>query len=338
LDLGELKQIVKTGESDHVEFKKTTGQRTAAGKTVCAFLNGQGGYVLFGVTNTGDITGQDIGNRTVGDLSHELEKIDPPVTPDISSIQLESGKSVITIRVEKGDGPYTFDGRPYERAGSSTRVMARQSYEKQLIERMHPTQRWENQRAPKGITIADLDEEEIQTVLANAIRIGRMEAPRNTDTKAILRGLDLIQDNRLLNAALVLFGRNVWSYYPQCEIRLARFRGEDRTGDFVDNRQYNGNAFSLLRRAERFLLDHVPIAGRVLPGKLIREDNPWYPPSATREALANAICHRDYSVPGGAVSLAMHNQRIEIANPGEFHFGITPEKLKIPMNLNHGTL
>ena len=330
MNLKELRKLVEKGESDQVEFKKSTGQRTAAGKTVCAFLNGRGGHVFFGVTDTGDISGQDIGNRTLNDLSHELDKIDPTVAPDISSIQLENDKSVIIIDVKEGDGPYTFDGRPYERVGTATRVMARGSYEKRLIERMHTTRRWENQPAPEGITITDFDEEEIQVMLANAIRIGRMEAPRYTDSEAILRGLDLIQDNKLLNAALVLFGRDVWSYYPQCEIRLARFRGKDRAGDFIDNRQYNGNAFSLLRRAERFLLDHVPIAGRVVPGKMIREDNPWYPPSATREALANAICHRDYSIPGGAVSLAMHNDRIEIANPGEFHFGITPEKLKIP--------
>jgi ATP-dependent DNA helicase RecG len=69
---------------------------------------------------------------------------------------------------------------------------------------------------------------------------------------------------------------------------------------------------------------------KVIPGKMIREDYPWYPPPATREALANAICHRDYTIPGGAVSLAMHDDRLEISNPGEFHFGITPEKLKEP--------
>ena len=330
MDIDKLKNLIKKGESDCVEFKKTTGQRTAAGKTVCAFLNNRGGLVLFGVTDSGDILGQDIGNRTIADLSHELNKIDPPVTPDISTIQLENGKFIIIIEVKEDDAPYTFDGRPYERVGNVTRVMARETYERRLIERMHPTRRWENQPAPESITISDLDEEEIQILLANAIRIGRMEAPRYTDPESILRGLDLIEDKRLLNAAIVLFGQNVWSYYPQCEIRLARFRGKDRTGDFIDNRQYNGNAFNLLRRAERFLLDHVPIAGRVIPGKMIREDNPWYPPPATREALANAICHRDYTVPGGAVSLAMHNDRIEIANPGEFHFGITPEKLVIP--------
>ena len=77
-------------------------------------------------------------------------------------------------------------------------------------------------------------------------------------------------------------------------------------------------------------MDHVPIAGRVLPGRTVREDQPWYPPRATREALANALCHRDYTIPGGAVSVAMYDDHLEITNPGSFQFGITPEKLTQP--------
>jgi len=63
---------------------------------------------------------------------------------------------------------------------------------------------------------------------------------------------------------------------------------------------------------------------------MVREDKPWYPPRAMREALANALCHRDYVMPGGAVAVAMYDDHLEISNPGELHFGITPEKLAEP--------
>jgi len=102
---------------------------------------------------------------------------------------------------------------------------------------------------------------------------------------------------------------------------MARFRGKNRLADFADNRQYWGHTFVLQRRAESFLMDHVPIAGRVVPGKMIREDQPWYPPRATREALTNALCHRDYIIPGGAVALAMYDDHLEITNPGALQFG-----------------
>ncbi|MBW2610080.1 MAG: putative DNA binding domain-containing protein [Deltaproteobacteria bacterium] len=330
LNLKELKQLVKQGESDRLEFKKTTGQRTAATKTVCAMLNGMGGFVLFGVTDKGEIHGQQVSAKTIEDISNEIRNIEPPAFPDIETISLKSGKTVIIIHITGSRGLYAYSGRSYIRNGPTTIQMPRSEYNNRLMEKLHETRRWENEPVAEGVTVSDLDDEEIQTLVANSIRIGRMEPPKNTDTISILRGLDLIRDDKLLNAAVVLFGRGMWSYYPQCEIRLARFREKDRSADFIDNRQYKGNAFSLLRRAERFLLDHVPIAGRVIPGKMVREDNPWYPPPATREAIANAICHRDYTEPGGAVALAMHDDRLEIINPGEFHFGITPEKLKEP--------
>lgn len=118
--------------------------------------------------------------------------------------------------------------------------------------------------------------------------------------------------------------------YAQLSIRLARFRSTDRLTGFMDNRDYWGNAFDLARRGESFLLDHVPISGRVVPGKMIWEDYPLYPPLAIREALANAIYHRDYTTPGGAVAIAMYDDHLEIINPGILHFDITPEKLTRP--------
>jgi len=159
-----------------------------------------------------------------------------------------------------------------------------------------------------------------------------LEATDRRDTESILRGLELIRDGHLLNAAVALYGKSdrLKTLYPQMGIRLARFRGTNRLADFSDNRQYWGHTFALLRRAESFLMDHVPIAGHVVPGKMIREDKPWYPPRAIREALANALCHRDYTIPGGAVALAMYDDHLEVTNPGALHFGITPEKLAGP--------
>jgi ATP-dependent DNA helicase RecG len=97
----------------------------------------------------------------------------------------------------------------------------------------------------------------------------------------------------------------------------------------MDNREYWGHAFSLLRHGEQFLMDHVPIPGRVVPGKMVREDYPLYPPLATREAIANAICHRDYTQPA-AMALAMYDDHLEVINPGLLNFGMTPEKLIQP--------
>lgn len=135
----------------------------------------------------------------------------------------------------------------------------------------------------------------------------------------------------LLRAAPVLFGKagRLEVEMPQCLLRVARFRGVDRM-EFLDNRQFNGNAFALLASAEGFLRDALPIAGRFEEDSFERIDEPLYPPLATREALANALCHRDYSGAGGSVGVAIYDDRLEITSPGSLHFGLTPEQLFAP--------
>ena len=144
-------------------------------------------------------------------------------------------------------------------------------------------------------------------------------------------GLGLLRGGVLLRAAAVLFGSTERLEFemPQCLLRVARFRGLDRM-EFLDNRQFNGNAFTLLANAERFLRDTLPIAGRFEQDRFERIDEPLYPPLATREALANALCHRDYSIGGGSVGIAVYDDRLEVTSSGSLHFGLTPDKLFAP--------
>ena len=94
--------------------------------------------------------------------------------------------------------------------------------------------------------------------------------------------------------------------------------------------KFNGNAFTLLANAERFLRDTLPIAGRFEQDRFERIDEPLYPPLATREALANALCHRDYSIGGGSVGIAVYDDRLEVTSSGSLNFDLTPEKLFAP--------
>jgi ATP-dependent DNA helicase RecG len=330
VNLEELRHLVAEGETERVEFKRSTGQRTDGARAACAMLNGAGGFVLFGVTEQGEIVGQQISTHTLEEVANELRRIEPPAFPDIETVDLENNSAVVALRVPWGGGPYTYDGRPYMRLGPTTGPMPRQRYERLLLERMHATHRWENQPAV-GFGIEHLDHGEITRTVDEAIRRGRMEEPGTRDPEALLLGLGLIRDEQLLNAAVVLFGRRerLLPDYVHCQLRLARFRGRDKT-EFIDNRQEIAPAFDLFVRAQRFLRDHLPIAGRIEPGVFERVDDPLYPPDALREALANALCHRDYSIGGGAVSVAIYDDRLEIGSAGELPFGLTPEALTRP--------
>lgn len=288
---------------------------------------------MLGVTDDGRVVGQDVTTRTQEEVVQALRAIEPAISCQPEKVELENGRSVLVLSIPGGtDRPYTYDGRPYRRQGPTTSVMPRSEYEHCLLERLHPTRRWENESVAQGVGLADLDAEEIQRTVNTAISLGRLAPITDRSLEPVLRGLGLIVEDQVLNAAVVLYGssQRVQVEYPQLSIRLARFRGMNVLADFADNRQYSGHAFSLLRRAESFLLDHVPIAGRVVSGKMVREDHPLYPPRATREALANALCHRDYAGWGGAVSVAMYDDRLEIVNPGGLHFGLTPDNLTQP--------
>jgi ATP-dependent DNA helicase RecG len=276
--LEELKKLVTKGESQNLEFKKTTGQRTEAAKSICAMLNGLGGFVLFGISDQGEIGGQQVTTKTIEDITHELRKIEPPAFPEMETVAIGNDKSVIVIRIVGMQGTYCYDNKPYIRHGPTTQVMPREEYEKRVLDKFHAHRRWENECAPDWVTIKDLDEEEIQTTLQHSIRLGRMQKPSHTDSESILRGLGLFDGDRLINAGIILYGKSerLFSTYPQMSIRLARFRGSNRLTGFMDNREYWGNAFSLLRRGELFLLDHIPISGQVVPGKMIRDDYPLY--------------------------------------------------------------
>ena len=146
--------------------------------------------------------------------------------------------------------------------------------------------------------------------------------------KEVLRGFGLTRHGVLLRCAVVLFahGSRLLPDFPQCTLRVARFRGIDKT-EFLDNRQFHGNIFDLLPRAERYLRENLPVAGRVVPNLFERQDDPLYPPLALREALANAFVHRDYSVGGGAVTAGIYDDRLEITSTGSLHFGLTVDDL-----------
>lgn len=324
----ELEVLVRLGESEILELKRTTGQRTEAAKTVCAMLNHRGGRVLFGVTADKKILRQQVSERTIEEVSDELRHIDPPAFPSIERIPLPSGTEVLLLTVNGGRSrPYTLGGKAYLRSGNTNRVLSQDECNTLLLERLHGERRWENEDAP-GFSVEDLDEAEIVFSVEEAIRRGRLDDPGTREPSHLLRGLGLMRDGSLLKAGVALFGRSdpLQSTYPQCLLRIARFRGTDRS-EFTDNRQFRGNIFELLKISERFLREALPVAGRVVPGLLARIDEPLYPPSALREALANAFCHRDYAGGGGSVGVAIYDDRLEITSTGTLHFGLTPAAL-----------
>jgi ATP-dependent DNA helicase RecG len=327
LIVADIENLAGQGESETLEFKRSTGELREAMQTLCAFANGSGGIVLIGVRSDGKIVGQQVTEQTLHDIAAARDRFEPPIDVAIDRIEVANDREVL-VPVVAGTSdsvPCAYDGRAFARIGNTTRRMAQERFEALLLDRAHSRRRWENQVADE-ITTKDIDREEVSRIIEAARSTGRLVGPVGRSLPDLLDRLGVRHKGRLLRAAVVLFGKTFMPDYPQCELRMARFRGSDKT-EFLDQRHIRGPAFKLLEEAELFCQRHFPLPGRIEPGRLQRVDRPLIPPDAMREILVNALIHRDYSIAGGAVSLAIFDERVEVWSAGRFPAGITPESL-----------
>jgi predicted HTH transcriptional regulator len=208
MGLAELQKLIAAskGEWEHIEFKKTTGELKGGMETLCAFLNGVGVKVLFGVTNAGKIQGQDMADATYQEVANAIRRLEPPASIEQIRIPVAGTKEVLILETtQQTDGPYTFDGRPYQRIGNTTSRMPQTEYQRRLLASAPAKYRWENQVAD-GYSVSDLDVEEIDRAVRAAIHCGRLESQASDPLDALDR-LQLRVDGQLLTAAVVLVGQ-----------------------------------------------------------------------------------------------------------------------------------
>ena len=196
MNFAAIKRRLSSGESETLEFKKSTGQLNGAGESLCAFLNAEGGSVVLGVTNDGRIVGQEVSDKTRREIAAMLDRFEPPAPVNVEFVDLpDSGRNVIVMEAKpQGDTrPFTFGGRPYQRVQTTTSVMPRERYDALLLERAHARRRWENQEAV-DVRLEDLDHEEILRTRDAAIRQQRISAGTRMDVGDILDRLGLRRD------------------------------------------------------------------------------------------------------------------------------------------------
>ena len=138
----------------------------------------------------------------------------------------------------------------------------------------------------------------------------------------ILKKFNLLRDGQLIRAAIILFCKNEAKQFIQSQLRLARFKGINKN-EFIDSKLFVGNAFYLYEQAMMFLNNYLPIAGKFSDTSPVRIDTPAIPYKVLREAVINAIAHRDYAIKGGAISLAIYDDRVEVSSAGTLPVGIS---------------
>lgn len=332
MTIEDIIKLVSDDETREVELKKTTGELKDAMHSACAFLNTDGGWLIFGVTPVSlKIVGQEVTENTRRELAQALAGLEPAVDVRVEYVDVpdRQGLQVIALYFDTwvwGKEPFTYHGRPYYRVESVTKVMPRDMYDERLRASKPHKFAWERQPA-EGLKLEDLNQERIRGAVRLGVEMGRMSEMAFTEPlEKVLEKWRLLTDGVPNNAAAMLFTNDTCNY-PQFILRLARFRGNDKN-EFIDNQRVEGNFFVLLDAGMSFFFKHLSLSGKIVGFK--REEHLEIPSEALREALINALCHRQYEKYNLTIGIAIYDDRIEIENPGMFPPQITLANIKEP--------
>ena len=328
----ELKNLIQSDEHRQLELKKTTGELKDGMHTACAFLNTEGGWLFFGIAPTSlKILGQQVTDNTQREIAQALSYMEPQVDVRVEYIDVPErpDHKVIAMHFDGwawGMVPYTYHGCPYYKVESTTKEMPRDMYEERLRRSKPDMFAWERQ--PSDFTdITSLDEKLIRGVVRLGVERGRLSELALTEPIGdVLGKWKLTTGERPLNAATALFTKDT-GMYTQFTMRLARFQGTDKN-EFIDNQRVEGNIFVLLNEAMNFFRKHLNMHGKIVG--LVRDEYLEVPAEALREAVLNALCHRQYERYNLTIGIAIYDDRIEIENPGILPPQITPESILQP--------
>jgi ATP-dependent DNA helicase RecG len=322
----EMKELIERGETQDLEFKESLRLKDEIGETVSAFSNSNDGVVLVGVSDGGEPIGVDIGGNTLEELANHIKRnTDPQIFPTVK-IQEVSGKKVVMVGVrENQEKPVFFKDKAYKRVGKTNQRISSSELRK-LAKESGERVYWD-ERVCEDASLEDIDEEKVRWFLKEARHKRGLDINESSPVEVALLRLKLLKDGKPTNGAVLLFGKDPQRRFIQSEVKCIRFKGVDVTGEMIDLRTVDRDAFDQLVETEKFIFNNIALSAWIEEGKIQRQERWEYPPKAIREALANAISHRDYETTS-KVQVRIFDDRMEFWNPGMLPEGWTVETLK----------
>ncbi len=335
MDIASLEALIKGGETPTVEFKVAAPRPSDLAERICGFANSLGGFIIIGVADqTWQIVGVKKISETLDAILQAARLCKPAVRFDPSQpevLELE-GQQIVVAHIPPNNGTlYQSGGVCWIRRGTFTVPLTVKEIEEFLY--TQGVLAWETQPVARA-TIADLDMTRVESYLEQRPSRSKM-AGRLDNLEEILLNIgcatitrdDARQDViRPTNAGLLLFGYDPQQFLIQAEVVCILYK--DKTGKqrYADRRILQGTITQQIDQAEAFFKQYVPVPAYM--DGFHRIDEPDFPLEALREAVVNAVVHRDYSLQGEAVRIFYYQDRIEVHNPGLLMAGIQLEELK----------
>lgn len=328
----EIRSQLGLGEDGYWEFKETrfSGNKLKGPKQddladeLAAFSNSNGGIMLCGVTDDGEVQDMDRGQLDALEMIFNqacADSIKPSIAPVILRKELD-GKALLLIQVSEGDSRHDSPGGCFRRIGSKKQPMDSDEQLRLAQRRGQARYRWFDEQTVGGTGIATLSESLWKPLL---------NAQSADEPEIALSKLGLLSDDehgvlRATVAGILLCCHSPEGWLPQAEINATCYRGKDRTSSQLDAKIITGPINQQVSEALKFVVRNTRVAARKEPD---RTNLQQYNEQAVFEALVNAVAHRDYSIGGSRIRVSMFEDRLEIASPGSLPNNLTVESMEV---------
>lgn len=337
----ELLEMIHNGENSGVEFKRDVIQNHDLAKELVALANFQGGVVLLGVEDDGSVSGITRDKLEEWVMSACRDKVRPGLIPFYEVVKdVEPGKDVAVVRVSRGFDVQTLwhnnKNAYYIRVGTQSREPSPEELSRLFQQR--GTFRAEL-RPVSGAVFADLDLRRLKNYF---VHVRQQDVPADDDEvgwATLLFNTEIMVEDGITVSGMLLFGRTPNRFLPQAGIDAAAFPGNSKDYGARERSALRGPLTPLLNDADEiveaglveqalaFVQRNTVVAGRLEEGGARREEVPAYPREAVREAIVNALVHRDYLLSNTDIELTIYEDRMEIVSPGRLPNGITPARM-----------
>ncbi|AEA42074.1 ATP-binding protein [Fluviicola taffensis] len=315
----ELHALISQGEGFHIEFKESVNSSLA--KEFVAFANAKGGIVLVGVDDDGNIKNKALDNTTRSSIQDVARDCDPAIDILIEAIEDES--NVLVVRVKEGlNKPYRCTNGFYMREGASSNK--RTTHE--IYEMFKDAERFSFDDAL--CVKADFQEWfEPKTLKRFFAEAKKEQILSDEDTLHNLGVLEFIDGKPVLNNAGVLFfTKEPQRFIRQSLIQCVRYKGVIKL-DIEDQKDMDSDVITNIDEIFAFLRRSLDVAFKFESGKLTRTEVWEIPHSALKEAIINAIAHRDYINKGTHIQVEVFDDRVSITNFGGLAKGLSRDEL-----------
>ena len=315
-------------ESQDIEYKESWKDEYL--KWICGFANAHGGRIFIGINDEREVVGIKHSKQLMEDIPNKIV-MTLGIVADVN-LHHQGDLDYIEICVEPSNIPIAYKGIYHYRSGSTKQELKGAALQHFILKKMGRS--WDdiiNERA----TIDDIDPKAIKYFLRKAVDAERMPVESLNDTpEEVLDNLHLIEDGKLKNAAILLFGKEPARFFTCADFRLGRFIQDDT--DLIFQDIVEGNIIQMADRVmetlkSKYLISPIHYEGmqRIEPLEI--------PEKALREAIYNAIIHKDYT--GVQIQMKVFNDHIWLWNDGNLPENYTVETLlrkhtSKPRNLN----